>query len=231
MSQRARYLAIVCTSALLSGCMEHTVVDLGCFFICTPAVDYALLPDSAHVLRGDTASFFTKTCEANSLCPDGNVPSSWVIEGDAIATVAANGTPAPIIGTPGLILVQAIAVGHSDITATAIGNPAHTKTSRVHVADSSVITRIDIINFGVPLTSVKVGENFPVSGILYDASGTRFRARPTEWSVTDSTVLEMGPALSRYMGQRQITALKAGTAEIRAQFLGVTAVMPLTVTP
>jgi hypothetical protein len=231
MSVPARYLAIACASALITGCHQVTTYDGECFFICNPAVDYALVPDSTHMLRGDTATFYTKTCEANSLCLNSHVASSWVIEGDALATIAADGTPAPIIGTPASILVRAIAVGHSDITATAIHNPSRTETVRIHVADSSVITRIDIVNFGAPLTSVKVGREFPVAGILYDADGTRYTAPPSEWSVTDSTVLAIGPPLSVHMGDRQITAIKPGTAEIHARFLGVTAVMPLTVTP
>lgn len=195
---------------------------------------FGLSPDSGRILRGDTTSFHTWSCMSDSASCDRtpNEWSRWTIDGDAAAAVVADGAPANGIES-NRIHVRGVAVGESRITAVMTSDTTQTRTVRIFIADSSAITTIDMSDRVRQPDTLRVGLVRLVDARLLDAQGAQYSGRPTAWSVSDTSVLELGPTSFVYgrTEERWVTAKKPGTSEVRATFLGVSAAIRVTVVP
>jgi hypothetical protein len=198
-------------------------------------VTYALSPDSAHVLLGDTTHFYTWQCQSG-LCFDfegmGNIQSEWTVTGGAVAILRGDGRTTESTSRTTRILVRAIALGSSNITSVASVYTMYSRTVRVSVADSSVISSVEVLSVFPMYDTVKVGFDFDMFAKLKDANGNVYTARPSSWSVGDSTVLRVGRATNPLgIRSRSIRGLKAGTADVVATFRGIEGRRRITIIP
>jgi hypothetical protein len=237
LSRAVRLLAAGAALSLASGCFYPDLGDGGFIFGIQPTdpVEYALSPDSAHVLLGDTTHFYTWSCTTGfcfDLSGDGNVPSEWTIQGDAVAVVRSNGSTVTTASRTSRIVIKALALGSSNITSVASDNAAFTRTVRVTVADSSVISAIEVLTVFPMYDTVRVGIPIDMFAKLSDANDNVYTAQPAAWSVSDSTVLRVGPATTALgIRARRMTGVKAGSADVVATFRGVEGRRRITIIP
>jgi hypothetical protein len=230
-SAAPRHLAIL-TVILLAACnpmAEDFMGPEGCLFPCSaPAPEplaFAVSPDSANILLGDSLRLNSWNCPAGG-CLFGNpVVSNWTISGDAV--VAAAGTSSSLLSVSAVVL-RAAGAGEAMITAVASTDSARRQTVRLHVADSSAITTLGLSTCCAgPDTVVADGD---VLSYMKDQAGRRYRAQPTDWSLSDSTLVTLGA--SRFgAGARSIRVRKTGVVVIRARFLGVEDTLRVVVRP
>jgi len=234
-----RGLVLGCGAVALNGCfdiMGPGDFDLdfsGCFVLCE-SVDYTVSPNGAHILLGDTTSFYTWSCAGGAYCDGsrGTVASRWSITGGAATSERFDGQRSLTNASAVQILVRGIAAGQSDINAVARDDSTRSKTVRVVVSDSSVITAIRLASMSYRPDTLKVGDLLPVYVRLLDSQGTTYSGRPTEWSVSDTTVLGLrqdGVAIG--LAHKYVRAKKAGTVDLTARFLDVSSVLRITVVP
>ena len=190
--------------------------DTDCLLCIQPTepTPYALFPDSVNVLLRDTISAFTWKCPTGCTLDFPPVASAWTISGGAMAAV----DPARLAGAS-RVLLRASATGEALLTATSLEDPTLQRTARIRVADSSTITSIRLHTCcGATDTVVSYGD---VLSDLVDQQMRRYRAVPTAWSVSDTSLVTLGADSRFSAGARSIRVKKAGTVEIRASFLAV----------
>lgn len=181
----------------------------------TPPVAFAVSPDSANILMRDTITLSAWRCPTGCFLNNDPVVSVWTITGDAVVPTNA---PVPLSPTSGVRL-QGVALGESMITAVASDDDTKRQTVRIRVADSSAITTIALHTCCDGRdTIVTYGD---VTSYMLDQEGRRYRARPTQWSVSDSSIITLGDPSKFGTGSRTIRVHKAGVVEIRAAFLNV----------
>lgn len=205
---------------LIAGCDPLGGLNLegSCLMCITPSppVAFAVSPDSANILHRDTVTLSAWKCP-NGGCLFTNEPvvSAWSITGDAVAPTNA---PAPLSATS-QVLLRASALGESMVTAVASGDDTKRQTVRITVADSSAITSIALSTCcSGKDTVVAYGD---VTSWMLDQVGRRYRAQPTQWSVSDPTMITLGNDSRFGPDSRTIRVHKAGVVEIRAAFLNV----------
>jgi len=201
----------------------------GCFLTCpdSPPVAFAVSPDSANILAGDTLSLMAWNCP-NGGCLLGNpVVADWTVTGDAVVPVP-TGSPSALQRTS-LLLLRASGIGESLIHAVAADDATKQQAVRVTTADSSAITSMELHTCCSGRDTVLTSGD--VSSSLFDGAGKRYRAYPTEWSVSDDALISLGAGSRFGSGSRTIQVRKAGVVEIRARFLNVEGRMLVTVKP
>lgn len=188
-------------------------------------------PSYVHFLRGDTVRFIA--CDSNHACgvtsnDTGVVLATWSVP-DSSVVVLSHGAPALVVQSATSVLVRGVAPGHTTIFTKF---PNATTPNVVFVADSSAITSITLVAFP-PSDTLRVGSFTPFVVRLADVFGSDFRARPTGWSVSDSTVIRVTPqeAAWDHALELKVSGLKAGKASLRVSFLQVSATVQLTVVP
>lgn len=191
--------------------------DTGCLVCITPTapVAFAVSPDSANMLVRDTLTLSAWRCPTGCVLTSDPVVSVWTITGDAVVSTNA---PVPLSPTSRVPL-RAVAVGESMVTAVASDDDTKRQTVRIRVADSSAITSIalqtccngkdTVVTYGDVLSS------------MLDQDGRRYRAAPTQWSVSDSSMITLGEGSNFGPDSRSIRVHKQGLVEIRATFLNV----------
>lgn len=232
-----RGLILGCAAVALNGCLDAMGPGgfdfSGCFVLCGQ-VDYTLSPDGAHILLGDTTTFYTWSCASGEYCDGsrGTVASRWSITGGAATSERFDGQRSLTNASAVQILVRGIAAGQSDINAVANNDSTRSKTVRVVVADSSVITAIDLASTFYRPDTVSVGNLLGVTAKLRDSQGTQYSGRPTEWSVSDTTVLGLRQdGVSNGVSAKYVRGKKAGTVDLTARFLDVSSTIRITVVP
>ena len=213
--------------ALLAGCDPMSLALEGSCLMCitpSPPVVFAVSPDSANMLRGDTVTLNAWKCLEPCVFNQEPVVANWTITGDALTPVH----PTALTQTS-RVLFRAAALGESMITAVAPGDDTKRQTVRVFVADSSAITSIamqpccsggdTVVTYGW------------VSAYLKDQEGRRYRARVTSWSVSDNTMITLADPGNNTPGEKSIRVHKAGTVEIRTTFRNVEGRLQLVVRP
>ena len=210
-----------------------TGITLTCLLDCTGVVPYQVAPPVERILVGDTVTFYSYTCPtAALLCgADANAASTWTIDGStAVATAPPPSTSATVADAK--VLVRGVSPGTARVIGKSRSN-AWVDTSLVIVADSSVITTIDMRNATPYLDTLRLGVNRSLIALLKDASGNVYHAWPTEWSSSDTSVLAIGGIVAPLggLGQRMAIPRSAGTVEVRTRFRDVTASVRLTVVP
>lgn len=198
----------------------------GCFFCITPSppVAFAVSPDSANILLRDTITLSAWSCP-NGGCFVGNpVVSAWTITGDAVGA-----TNAPALAAASGVLLRASELGESMVTAVAGGDDTKRQTVRISVADSSAISSIALRTCcnGVD-TVLTYGD---ILAWMLDQQGKRYRAQPTHWSLSDSSMITLGDSSRFGPGSRTIRVHRAGVVEIRAAFLSVESRLRIVVRP
>lgn len=204
----------------------------GCLFICAsdyPPVAFAVSPDSARMLRGDTLTAYAWNCPYGGCFGGLRVASSWTIAGSAVAPITASGGHGNLTAVSE-VLLRAVAVGESQITAVAATDSAKMQTIRVTVADSSAITTVALQTCcNGRDTVVKDGD---VLSALRDQAGRRYRGHPTAWIVSDPSLITFSNYPSKFgAGARMFHVKKAGVVEIRATFLNVEGRVQVVVRP
>jgi hypothetical protein len=220
---------------VLAGCN----VDMGpaftsaCFTDCPSAAPYQVGPAVERVLVGDTVTFYSYTCPgAGLLCgADANISSTWTIDGTAVV-VAPSPVPTSAIVPGAGIVVRGVSPGTARIIGRSRIN-SFVDTSEVIVADSSVISAIDMGNGTRAVDTLRLGVSSLLTASLKDATGNKYHAWPEEWSVSDTTILAIGGVLAPLggVGQRMVIPKRAGTVEVRTRFRDVTSSVLLTVVP
>ena len=170
------------------------------------------------LLRGDTLRMSTSSDSGYA------APVTWSLVGDAAVAVAAsereeNG----LLGRYASILVKGVQPGSAIVTASH-NNAAHTASTTLTVADSSIITRIVLSAYP---TTVKVGTDLYVSARMEDATGKQYRAQPEQWSTSDTTVARI--QAGNY--GRFIRGRSPGTVDVIASFLTLRGTLRITVIP
>lgn len=203
----------------------------GCFLSCA---SYRIEPGSVRMLKGDTVRLIA--CGSDPFCgysseERGLVFSKWSVSDSSVLLHGPRDSAATSI------LVRAAAPGQVLVTAQAFATET-SAVSAVTVADSSAIAKIELVRTsrGEVVYST-VPAKFDVH--LTDSTGLRYRARPTGYSVSDTSILQVQVLDSAYqadISQRTprpvrvvVAGLSPGTADFRVHFLGITAVVPLTV--
>lgn len=229
-------LVLVC-SGLLTGCvffdpkqwgpLNPSVMD-ECFF------PYHAPREKVRLLRGDTAHLVTATCAPNGgLAAAVPVHSNWSVIGGALVVERPDGPPVTGAALQ-LIVVRGVRSGTSVVKASMADNVTRFRYDTVFVADSSAIVSIDLLTWQDLIDPLRVGRTWWVGAELYDATRQWWRGRPTEWTVSDTSILEVVPDSVDYSKGREwrlIRGKKAGTAEVRAKFLGARGSRTLTVKP
>jgi hypothetical protein len=228
--------AVLLSAGLLIGCADGGGPD--CLFTCgesaSPPVIFALSPDSAHILLGDSTHFYTWSCDGGAcvdLTENGNLYSNWTITGPAVWALMPDGNVTKEMAFATRIVVRGTMIGESIIRAVAAGDTGKHHTVRVIVADSAVIDTVVMSAEWTGSGALRNGGTVTVRARVHGA-GNRYNARPSEWSLSDSTVLELGA--SQFNGgieSRLLYARKAGTAEVRARFLNRETRVTVTVVP
>lgn len=203
---------------LIAGCDPLGGLNLegSCLMCITPSppVAFAVSPDSANMLRGDTVTANAWRCPDVCIFNHEPVVSAWTITGNAVTP-----TNAAALAATSQVLLRASALGESMVTAVASGDDTKRQTIRITVADSSAITSIALRTCcDGKDTVVKYGD---VTPSLLDQGGRRYRAQPTQWSVSDSSMITLGYDSRFGPDSRTIRVHKAGVVEIRAAFLNV----------
>lgn len=190
--------------------------DTDCLMCIQPTdpTPYALFPDSVNILFRDTITAYTWKCPTGCTLDFPPVVSAWTISGGAITAA----DPARLAGAA-RVLLRASGVGESMLSATSQEDPTRQLTARVRVADSSAIASIRL-HTCCSATDTVVGYGDVVSDLL-DQQMRRYRAAPTAWSVSDTSLVTLGTDSRFGAGARSIRVKKAGTVEIRARFLSV----------
>jgi uncharacterized protein YjdB len=164
----------------------------------------AVTPADPSVTAGQTVQLTATTLDADRK-PLANRPVTWKSSEERIARVSPEG------------LVSGVEKGTATITATAEGKSAAT---RVTVNEATVPVA------GVTLTpaarTLKVGESTTWTAQARDARGRELTDRTISWSSS-------APQVATVNGSGAISAVAAGSAEIRATVEGKTASLALTV--
>lgn len=163
----------------------------GCSFLSAPeaaAVAFEVHPPSAHMLFGDTTAFYAWSCPKGGGCGNfshagsGNVASNWTIAGGAVAAVVAGGAVTNTVSSRTRIVVRGLAVGTSDLAVVAAGDSTLSRTVRVTVRDSAVISKI-VLHDPYDRFPIFSGTTKIVFAYLADGQGTPYTTQPTSWSV------------------------------------------------
>jgi hypothetical protein len=230
------YVAALLTAGFLFGCAESGAPD--CLFTCgetaKPPVAFALSPDSAHILLGDSTHFYTWSCDGGpcvDLTESGNLYSNWTITGPAVWALMPDGNVTKEMAFATRIVVRGTMIGESIIKAVAAGDTGKHHAVRVIVADSAIIDTVVMSAEWSGGGALKNGGTATVKARI-NGAGNRYHARPSEWSLSDSTVLELGTR--QFIGgveSRLVYARKAGTADVVARFLNRQTRVAVTVVP
>jgi hypothetical protein len=190
---------------------------------------FRIMPPHARILRGDTVTFYA-CFELESCGPSGNVTSAWTLTRGAAAILTSNGALTTSEPAARQVVIRGQSSGYTDITAADTAIPARHVVGRVDVADSSAIRSIAMT---ATSDTLRVSYYGNVYAFLRDSLHQTYRGVPTEWSVSDTTVLELrgfSPP-SIHATSRVVYATKPGTVTISVRFLDVTASMKLVVVP
>jgi hypothetical protein len=219
---------------VLAGCNLDMGPDLTltCFLDCPISVPYQIAPFTERILVGDTVTFYSYSCPAAALLcgADANVASTWSVAG--IAAVVAPPPPTIFEMVPDAkVVVRGVSPGIAQVIGKSRSN-SWVDTSDVIVADSSVITTIDM-GHAPSLDTLRLGVSRFLFVSLKDAVGNVYHAWPSEWSVSDTTVLEIGGVLAPLggLGHRMAIPKSPGTVEVRTRFRELTASVRLVVVP
>lgn len=167
-----------------------------------PVATVTVSPSSASVIAGQAQGLSVTLRDAQGgLLTDRVV--LWSSSAPTIATVASNGTVTAL--TPGTAVIEASSEGKV-ATATITVLP-------VPVATVSVTLPVSVINIGATVQAV---------GTPLDAIGAPLSGRPVTWSVSN-------PAIATISASGLVTALTAGSFEVRATSEGQTGSRPLRV--
>ena len=191
---------------------------------------FRIMPPNARILRGDTVTFYA-CFELDNCGPTGNVTSAWTLTRGAAAILTSNGALTNSEPAARQVVIRGQSSGYTDITAADTATPASRLVARVDVADSSAITSIAMM---ANSDTLRVSYYGNVYAFLRDSAHQIYRGVPTEWSVSDTTVLELrgfSPPSVHYATSRVVYARKPGTVTISVKFLDVTASMQLVVVP
>jgi hypothetical protein len=191
---------------------------------------FRILPASARILRGDTvtlaACFEFEGCDSS-----GNVTSAWTLTDGAAAILTSTGALTNSEPAARKVVIRGQRPGSADITAADTANPTRHLVARVAVADSSAIRSIDL---RASSDTLRVSNYGNVYAFLRDSVNQDYRGVPTEWSVSDTTVLELRgftPPSVHHATSRVVYATKPGAVTIRVKFLDVAASLQLVVVP
>jgi hypothetical protein len=227
----------VCAALSLGGCDAATGVRELCVQCQgggspSPVTSFALSPDSAHILRGDTVTFYTWSCDGGYICGlGGNKISNWSVGGVAAAALV-GGMERSAVDNVSQIVARGVVNGTSDVTAVSV-NEGSVRTVPLHVVDSLAITQIDLTTAYRADYPVSMGTVREMTARLRNAAGSHVRGRPTLWSVSDTSILRVvrSQALGGFESRMVVVPKKPGTSDVSATFLGVTAVVRVTVVP
>lgn len=192
--------------------------DGGCWFPCSTGsspVAFAVSPDSASILLGDTITLSAWQCPNGGCFIGVPVVSRWTVAGDAV-TASTTRVPPTTLTPTSSVLLRAVAPGLSSATAVASEDTSKHRTVSIAVADSSAITVVALHTCCNPGDTVLMSGD--VLSSLKDHTGRRYRAQPTEWFVSDTTLITLGTNSKFGSGSRTIQVKKAGVVEIRARF-------------
>ncbi|MCC6241404.1 MAG: Ig domain-containing protein [Gemmatimonadaceae bacterium] len=160
-----------------------------------PVATVTVSPSNASVIAGQTQGLSVTLRDAQGgLLTDRVV--LWSSSAPTIATVASNGTVTAL--TPGTAVIEASSEGKS-ATATITVLP-------VPVATVSVTLPVSVINIGATVQAV---------GTPLDANGAALSGRPVTWSVSN-------PSIATISANGLVTALTAGSFDVRATTEGIT---------
>jgi hypothetical protein len=235
MTIRGRYTVVrlAMVASLLAACGDSSAITSCSLMSCATAsapVSFALSPDSAHILLGDTTHFYTWSC-ARGPCVDldesGNLYSNWTISGGSVMAVAGGGITSEVLFAR-RIVVRGESIGSATIRAIAAGDSSKTRAVSIFVADSSVI---DAVQMTATATTFKVGELVTVDARVL-GGGTQYIARPTSWAASDTSVVELlSTQFERGVERRTVRAKKVGTADLLTGFRNAQGVLRVTVAP
>lgn len=178
-------LALALTAALPAwACRENLVRPRG------PVASVTLTPDSATLLRGDSAQFVATARNAAG-SPLATAAVTWATSDSTVATARQTG------------LVRAVAPGVATITAT---SDSHSATARVAVLPR--VTAIRVVPHDVAL--VRDG-SFPLTAQgLDESTGSVTSLRGVAWASSD-------PGVAAVAATGVVTAVADGDAWVRAQ--------------
>jgi hypothetical protein len=214
---------------LIAGCdpLEGLNLEGSCLMCMQPSapVAFAVSPEGANILQRDTVTLSAWRCPTGSCFIGDPVVSDWTIMGDAVAPANASAS----LSATSQALLRAAALGEAMVTAVASDDATKQMTVRINVADSSAITAIGM-NTCCDGKDTVIAYGDVISALL-DQEGRRYRAQPTQWSVSDPTMITLGTNSRFGPTSRTIRVHKAGTVEIRAAFLNVEGRLQLYVRP
>jgi hypothetical protein len=195
-----------------------------------PEPYFRILPGSTRILLGDTVTL-AACFEFEGCDPSGNVTSAWTLTHDAAAILTSNGALTNSEPAARKVVIRGQRPGSADITATDTANPARHLVARVEVADSSAIRSIDMRATSDTLRVSNYGNLYV---FLRDSVNQDYRGVPTEWSVSDTTVLELRgftPPSIHHATARVVYATRPGVVTIHVKFLDVAGSLKLVVVP
>jgi len=195
--------------------------------------DHRVRPEKARMLRGDTAHLVSERCvvlgkyRADSVL----VLSNWLLTGAAVEATRPDGTP--LKGAEERIVVRGVRPGTSVVTVTDVKDSTRLRQDTVFVADTSEIVSVTVFNYN-PKDSLRVGGTRNVRAVLRDVTLQSWKGKPTEWTISDTSVFEFLPDSAYYPYGREtrvIRAKKPGTALVRTKFLELRDSLAITVYP
>jgi hypothetical protein len=201
----------------------------GCDFVVPQRAAPYVVPWLAPILRGDTVRYYT--CVKWDICEkpyDTQVPAKWSIPDSSVAALVFESSTT-LVPNAGSILVRGVAAGTATLSVTH-PDGGRVNTKPIFVGDSSDITRLEVSGLGPD--SMRVTSQSLVTVMFWDSKGMWYRASPTAWSVSDTTVLKLTPYpndFGRFM--LFVQPLKTGTVSVVFTFLDVTVTQSLRVVP
>lgn len=174
-------------------------------------------PPYANILSGDTIT--ASSCIGAYSCGPGNAATAnWTIAKTGPATIVVDGAHQSIASSKDRVVLQGIQPGEVQITAVSTADQLQRATVYLRVVDSSSISSINVFK-SLP-DSVRRGTTGHISARLLDSRGMTIRARPTSWSVSDTSVIALDAVgkMQYDAEERGVRAVGPGTADIHVRF-------------
>ena len=226
-AKAARTTTAMVLLALSAACFELDFPDLslGPGFGCTDCftLTFLVTPQEQRILRGDSTllSIFSTV---------GHDKATWSIAGDAIGLVRRDGSlDSAITEAENSVRIRALRRGVAFVRARAADGLSD--SAKIAVADSADIVAIDVYRTIAPGVQPTVGQEFDLQVYLRDSSQRPYKAAPTAWSVSDTTVVRVtGPLqLYEYGAAFKVRPKKTGAATVTFSFLDLRATVDVSV--